>query len=164
MPELINIGADLFVPQEFNEDNITIHEEPNIIYSVRIVHSTTDNEFHITSLTVATRDGNPLPAENRILYATIKKKAISKNIYILDRQKGLIPYYPVNIPRSHKRGATTVDLLYTSRIYVASKVGGGDAHEAVANRLGISKATAGRWVSKARELGYIDGHTTSARQ
>lgn len=47
------------------------------------------------------------------------------------------------------------DLVETARAYVRASVSGGRPQKAVSEHMGISIATAGRWMRKAAKLGYI---------
>lgn len=61
-----------------------------------------------------------------------------------------------------EHGPTTQALMHVARQYRLAHAAGMAPTNAVADRLGLSRSTAGRWVMLAREQGYL-GATTSGR-
>ena len=172
---LHHIGADLYVPTNMQAFNIRVNESmmPLTIAAIEVNYDYKADDFIVSQLFVnnvmfgktssVDIDGIVL---RQIPVEKYKRMVISSWILrdggyneLENTRRWMSWAYQVQggrFTRSSRRGANVIDLLYTARIYVAARYGDGDAHETVAKLMGISKATAGRWINKAREAGYID--------
>lgn len=170
---LHHIGADLYVPINMQAFNIPVVETGGrlTIAAIEIQYIGKTDDFVVTHLFVTDNVLGAIPADidsmmlRQIPVDKYKRMVISSWILRDCGENGTgVPRWMSwayqsksgQFRRANLRGATTIDLLYTARIYVAARYGDGDAREMMCSMLGVSRSTAGRWVVKARELGYID--------
>lgn len=172
--QMKHIGADLYVPHNIQAFNISVKEAPGLVIAgIELNYSPRDNDFIVSSLILTTEktekpgrkilaiDGGALKS---IPIERYKRKVIECWV-LRDRGEKKRPRWrvwnggdrrPWESPELHSRGGNIFDLQTTARIYAAARYGDKDSHEAVAENFGISKSTAGRWIKKARDAGYID--------
>ncbi|MBT1170675.1 helix-turn-helix domain-containing protein [Bifidobacterium sp. SO4] len=174
--QMKHLGADLYVPCNMQAFDIAVDEVKGlVIKAIEVNYLPGKDDFVISKLVLdgsaekqdASKRGNdPIDIDGGVLtklaLERYKRKVISS--WIL--QDG----GPTDEPRwhawnnesymyggaSHSRGGDEWDLMKVARVYVSSRYGNADAHEMVAKALGVSKSTAGRWIKKARDAGYID--------
>ncbi|MBW3090012.1 helix-turn-helix domain-containing protein [Bifidobacterium miconisargentati] len=174
--QMKHLGADLYVPCNMQAFDIVVEEVPGLrIAAIEVNYLAGKDDFVISKLVL---DGSPTNGNvsqsgkgpididggtlTRLPLERYKRKVISS--WVL--QDG----GPEDEPRwhswdngaylyggaSHSRGGDEWDLKKVARVYVSSRYGNADAHEMVAKALGVSKSTAGRWIKKARDAGYIE--------
>ena len=170
--QMRHLGADLYVPTNMQAFNIPVEEVRGLVIAgIEVDYASEKEGFKVSTLILASRDderdtrrrsdidgkamrGIPIEKYKRrvietwILQDLGKGKTPRWNIW----NTGLRPYEHI----FHSRGADLSDLQEVARIYVAARYGDKDAHEAVAQAFQVSKSTAGRWVKKARDMGFID--------
>lgn len=168
--QMRHIGADLWVPTSMAAFNLPVESASGlVIESITVAYALDADDFVVSHLAFGAVDDGHDPAGidglalRQVPVERLKRRVIGK--WIL-RDRGPEPedggprwesWRGVGQPRASRRGASRLDLIYTARVYCAARYGEGDAHEAVARAFSISKATAGRWIAKARAEGFMEG-------
>lgn len=159
--QMVHIGADLWVPTTMTA--FGLHADGGdgpAIEAIEVDYDAANGDFDVAHLLLGGVNGTML---RQLPLERLKRRVIG--MWILrdrgDDQEDGGPRWEswrgVTTPRASRRGASRLDLVYTARVYCAARYGEGDAHEAVARAFSISKATAGRWIAKARAEGLMDG-------
>ena len=170
--QMKHLGADLYVPYNMRAFNIAVKEVRGLVIAViEVDYAPQIRDFVVSKLFLGMRgyaenDEKPLGIDGEIMRRfpiERYKRRVIQNWILQDLGTKRTPRWWLwesamrwSDPRQHSRGGGLFDLERTARIYVAARYGDRDAHEAVADAFGISKSTAGRWIKKARDIGYID--------
>ncbi|TPF92575.1 hypothetical protein BW14_08530 [Bifidobacterium sp. UTBIF-68] len=170
--QMKHLGADLYVPYNMQAFSIAVKEVPGLVIAcieVDYVPQLRDfvvSKFFLGVSENTTNEAKPFDIDGETMRRfpiERYKRRVIQNWILQDLGMNRTPRWWLwesamrwSDPMRHVRGAGLLDLERTARIYVAARYGDRDAHEAVADAFGISKSTAGRWIKKARDMGYID--------
>lgn len=120
-----------------------------------------DGRFVVESLTLKRVDGGP-PITNEQLrlvpVAELVRKGIKRAVEVSVRTSGVMLGLSsdwTDVAELRKAGATDETLQYVSARYRMAYACWDPATDAVADAIGVSRATAGRWIAKARRAGYL---------
>lgn len=170
--EMKHLGADLYVPINMQAFDIPVEEVRGVVIAGIEVNFVSDiQDFEVSTLVLTARndeqwvrrrisiDGKAM----RSIPIEKYKRRVIETWMLRDMGRGETPRWRVwnTVLRQygaecHSRGANLSDLMTVARIYVSARYGDKDAHEAVAHAFKVSKSTAGRWIKKARDIGYLE--------
>lgn len=169
--QMKHLGANLYVPYNMQAFNIAVKEVPGLVIAgIEVDYAPRIRDFVVSKLFLrvsgdVTTEEKPLSIDGEIMRGfpiERYKRRVIQNWILQDLGTKRTPRWWLwesamgwDRPMRHSRGGGLFDLERTARIYVAARYGDRDAHEAVADAFGISKSTAGRWIKKARDAGYI---------
>lgn len=164
--QMVRIGRSLFIPETVWAYRIPV--APDIfIDSVEIRYSEEQGDFVVCrmDLDATNRDRQPADITSAILSKMamdrIKRTVLSRWILIdhgagreMRRWQTWNDYLDRN-PRMFGGRGGAAALHHVAEFHAAAKYSDCDARELIADRFDVSRATASRWITKAKEQGYI---------
>ena len=165
--QMVNIGRGLYIPQTTWAYRIPV--EPNVltIDFIEICYNEDQHDFVTCTLNLDATGRNRTPADitsvrlSKLAMDRIKRNVLAEWI-LFDHGTNRKPQrwqtwdsYLKEQPRMVSNRGGDLAMHSVAQFYAVAKFSACDARELIADQYRISRATASRWISKAKELGYI---------
>lgn len=143
----VTIAEGWEIPREITE---TFEDHGGVDVTLTAVYSAESGRYEVAELTVSRRPGGPEVTGEALRQVPVK--GVLRTVttrHVLDGQPpGPVPPVPAS-------GPTTETLTWVARIYTLAVLLGDAPTQRVAEAMGVPRATAGRWVTRARDRGLL---------
>lgn len=164
-PQIIHVGSGIYAPARIQIDSDMMPEQSEVDYEATLVIE--GSRYVVEELVLRRSRAWDAPGGPPITGELIRKIPVQRIVKVaariasgtLDESGEVTPlrFTDADIERLVKAGASDETLLAVAQIYATASLIGDPQAKNVAGVLGIPLSTAGYWIRRAKDRGFLDG-------